>query len=93
MQVLSLIKEARKGKKCVCLSLSTKLNSLAVSTEDEMVGITDTMDLSLSKLQEIVKDRKARFAAVHGVRIGHNLATNNNKLYQCEKTTQAFCSK
>ena len=37
-------------------------------------GITDSMDLSLSKLQEIVKDRKARFSAVHGVRIGHNLA-------------------
>ena len=37
-------------------------------------GIINTMDLSLSKLQEIVKDRKARFSAVHGVRIGHNLA-------------------
>ena len=38
-------------------------------------GIINTMDLSLSKLQEIVKDRKARFSAVHGVRIGHSLAT------------------
>ena len=28
-------------------------------------GITDTMDMSLSKLQEIVKDRKACCAAVH----------------------------
>ena len=29
-------------------------------------GIIDSMDLSLSKLQEIVKDREGRHAAVHG---------------------------
>ena len=52
-------------------------------------GITDSVDMSFSKLQEIVKDRGAWEATVHGVTKSYYLATqqqHTNKFFRVKKT-------
>ena len=45
-------------------------------------GITDSMDMNLTKLQDIVKDREAWCSAVHGVSKSH-------MIYTSQQTTQS----
>ena len=43
-----------------------------------MDGITDSMDMNMGELQEMVRDREAWCAVVHGVANGWTQHLNNN---------------
>ena len=50
-----------------------------------MDGITDSLDMNLSKLWEIVKDRGTRVPSMGSQRVGHDIATEQQEWEDCDE--------
>ena len=48
-------------------------------------SIIDSMDMSLSRLWEIAKDKEVWHVAVHGVRVGYDVVTEQEIICKEEK--------
>ena len=61
------------------------------TTEDEMAGwLTDSMDASLSELQELVMDREAWSAAIHGISTSRTRLSDWTELNWTEHSENKF---